>query len=301
MTLVLFDEPGPRARRRARIGSVGAALGLVALLVWVAYKLAQKDQFDGPMWEPFSDIRIWRALAEALGATMRAATMAITLALLFGVVMAAGRLSRRAWLRWPAAVVVEFFRATPLVILILFLFIGFSPEFASFGEKLEDALPQRVSAILGIDQMESMGPLVLALTLYNGSVLAEIFRAGIVAVPAGQREAALAVGLREADVTRLVLLPQAVRIMLPAIVSQSIVALKDTSLGFIVVYPELVRVGRQISGNQNNIIPTAIVIAVIYVTLNSTLSYLAGRLQQRQARRYSREAVAGAASAVDAH
>lgn len=301
MSLVLFDEPGPRARRRARIGSVGAAFAFVALLVWVGYKLEQKDQFDGPMWEPFSDIRIWRALAEALGATMRAATMAITLALLFGVVMAAGRLSSRAWLRWPAAVVVEFFRATPLVILILFLFIGFSPEFSSFGEKLEDALPERVSAILGIDQMESMGPLVLALTLYNGSVLAEIFRAGILAVPAGQREAALAVGLRETDVTRLVLLPQAVRIMLPAIISQSIVALKDTSLGFIVVYPELVRVGRQISGNQNNIIPTAIVIAIIYVTLNSTLSYLAGRLQQRQARRYSREAVAGAASVADAH
>jgi glutamate transport system permease protein len=253
------------------------------------------------MWEPFSDIRIWRALAEALGATLRAASIAITLALLFGMVMAAGRLSRRAWLRWPAAVVVEFFRATPLVILLLFLFIGFSPEFNSFGEKLEDVLPERVSAILGIDQMESMGPLVVALTLYNGAVLAEIFRAGILAVPNGQREAALAVGLRESDVTRLVLLPQAVRIMLPAIVSQSVVALKDTSLGFIVVYPELVRVGRQISGAQNNIIPTAIVIAVIYVTLNSVLSYLAGLLQQRQARRYSREAVAGAASAVDVH
>lgn len=301
MSLVLFDTPGPRARRRSRIGGAIGVAVLLGILVWSGYKLHQKEQFDAEMWEPFSDIRIWRALAEALGATVRAATFAIAFALIFGIVMAAGRLSLRPWLRWPSAVVIEFFRATPLVILILFLFIGFSPQYEALGDQLDEALPERVAAFLGVDQMDSMGPLVTALTLYNGAVLAEIFRAGILAVPSGQREAALAVGLRDSDAMRLVLLPQAVRIMLPAIVSQSVVALKDTSLGFIVVYPELVRVGKEIYGTRNNIIPTAIVITVIYVMLNSSLSALAGRLQQRQARRYSREAVAGAASAGDVH
>ena len=301
MSLVLFDEPGPRARRRARIGGLAGIAVLAAVLGWVGWKLQRSGEFSGEAWEPYSDIRIWRALAEALGATVRAAVFAIALALVYGVIMCAGRLSRRGWVRWPAAVVVEFFRATPLVVLILFLWIGFSSQFEDFGERVDDALPDRLAAIVGADQMGSLGPLVVALTLYNGSVLAEIFRAGILAVPGGQREAALAVGLRESAVMRLVLLPQAVRIMLPAIVSQSVVALKDTSLGFIATYPELVRVGREIYDTYFNIIPTAFVVATIYITLNSMLSFLAYRLQQRQARRYSREAVAVAASAVDVH
>ena len=301
MSTVLFDEPGPRARRRARVGGVVGGVVLAALLGLTLWKLQREEQLTRAAWDPFTDWRIWRALARALGATLRAASIAVALALLLGMVLAAGRMSRRAWLRWPASAVVEFFRATPVVLLIIFLFAAFSPDFDSLGERLEGSLPERVGAILGVKQFESLGPLVLALTLYNGAVLAEIFRAGILALPRGQREAGLAIGLPESAVMRIVLLPQAVRIMLPALVSQSVVALKDTALGVVIAYPELVREGRGIYDTHYNIIPTIFVVTVIYVTLNSTVSALAQRLQQRQARRYSRAAVAGAASAVDMH
>ena len=209
----------------------------MALAAGVGWKLNQKEIFAKDQWEVFTDPGIVRALARGLGATLRAAALAVLLALLLGIVLAAGRLSKRVWLRWPTGVFVEFFRATPLVLLILFLFLGFGARFNDLGERLDGSLPDRVSAILGITDLGSLAPLILALALYNGAVLAEVFRAGILAVPRGQREAAYAVGLTDRDVTRAVLLPQAVRIMLPAIISQSVVALKDTSLGFIISYP----------------------------------------------------------------
>lgn len=294
MSLVLFDAPGPRARRRARIGGALGIVAFAALVAWIGWRLNDTGQFEGSKWEPFRDRRILEALARGLGATLRAATLAVVLALLLGIVLAAGRLARTRAIRWPVTAFVEFFRATPVVLLILFLFLGFSDEFNRLSDRIEDDVPERLSQVLGLGQLGTLAPLVLALTLYNGAVLAEIFRAGILAVPRGQREAAQAIGLTERQVMRIVLLPQAIRIMLPAIVSQAVVALKDTALGFIIAYPELVRVGRLIYDFPlyNNIIPTAIVITVVYVTLNMALESVANWLSRRQARRYSRQAVA---------
>jgi glutamate transport system permease protein len=300
VSIVLFDAPGPRARRRALIGSVVAVAVFAALVAWVIWRLNDRDQFDSSLWEPFKDRGIQKAILRGLGATIRAAFFAVLLALILGVLLAAGRLSRTPWLRWPCIVVVEFFRATPVVILILFMFIAFSDNFAPVGDDLDDALPDRVGNILGTGQFEALAPLVLALALYNGAVLAEVFRAGILAVPKGQREAALAVGLTERQTMRRILLPQATRIMLPAIVSQAVVALKDTSLGFIIAYPELVRVGRNIYDTRFNILPTVFIVTVIYVTLNMSLDAFARWLERRQARRYSRAAVTEAAAVTDA-
>ncbi|MGQ0465373.1 MAG: amino acid ABC transporter permease [Sporichthyaceae bacterium] len=302
MSLVLFDAPGPRAKRRARIGGALAILGFAALLAWVGWRLHETGQFEGSKWAPFRDRRIVEALARGLGATLRAAVVAVILALVLGVVLAAGRLSRNRFVRWPVTAFVEFFRATPVVLLILFLFLGFSADFDRLGDRIEDDVPERWSNILGLGQLGTLAPLVVALALYNGAVLAEVFRAGILAVPRGQREAAGAIGLTERQTMRLVLLPQATRIMLPAIVSQAVVALKDTALGFIISYPELVRVGKLIYDFPlyNNIIPTAIVVTTVYVVLNSALEALATWLSRRQARRYSRAAVREAAAATTA-
>ncbi|MGQ0845451.1 MAG: amino acid ABC transporter permease [Sporichthyaceae bacterium] len=298
MSLVLFDAPGPRARRRARIGGAVGILAFAGLLAWIGWRLNDTGQFDGEKWAPFKDSGILRALARGLGATVRAALFAVLFALVLGVVLAAGRLSKVRAIRWPTVAFVEFFRATPVVLLILFLFFGFSDDFARLGDRWEARLQPWAADILGVGQLGTLAPLVLALTLYNGAVLAEIFRAGILAVPRGQREAAEGIGLTERQIMRIVLLPQATRIMLPAIVSQSIVALKDTALGFIIAYPELVRVGRLIYDSRFNIIPTAIVVTAIYVTLNLLLEGLATWLSRRQSRRYSREAVAQAQAAA---
>jgi glutamate transport system permease protein len=167
----------------------------------------------------------------------------------------------------PAFAVVEFFRAIPLVIMIFFLFY---------------AAPQ-AGLELGV-----FGSLVVGLTLYNGSVLAEVFRAGVLSVPRGQREAAYALGLRKNQVMRTVLLPQAIRAMLPTIVSQLVVLLKDTALGFLITYQELLNDARYLGGLAEfgrPILPTAIVIGAIYITLCAALSLLASYLERHNRRR----------------
>jgi len=244
------------------LGVVGAvALLLLALVAVVLQRLEETGQFRSIFWEPFTRSGVQRILLRGLGATLRAAAVALVLALALGLVLAAGRLSERLVLRQASGVFVEFFRALPLVLLIFFAFLG---------------LPE-----LGIE-IGAFGALVIGLTLYNGSVLAEIFRAGINAVPRGQSEAAYSLGLRKGAVLRLILVPQAVRIMLPTLVSQMVVLLKDSALGFIVAYPELLRSGRRIYTNIGNVIPTAIVIAAIYIAINLALTGLATCLERRQ-------------------
>jgi glutamate transport system permease protein len=261
MSVALYDAPGPRARRRVLIGSVVGGLLVAALVGLVIQRLEETGQFRSIFWEPFTRSGVQRILLRGLGATLRASGAALVFAIALGLVLAAGRLSERWVLRQASGAVVEFFRALPLVLLIFFAFLG---------------LPE-----LGIE-IGAFGALVIGLTLYNGSVLAEIFRAGINAVPRGQSEAAYSLGLRKGAVTRLILVPQAVRIMLPTIISQLVVLLKDSALGFIVAYPELLRSGRRIYTNIGNVIPTAIVIAAIYIAINLALSALATFLEGRQ-------------------
>lgn len=260
MTAVLYDVPGPRARRRTLIGTVIGTGFILAVLAAIVWQFERTGQFAAEFWTPFSDPGIQRFVLRAILSTLKAAGASIVLSLLLGVVLAAGRLSDRAALRAPTVAFVEFFRAIPLLLLILFLFLGFADVLGAFGA------------------------LVLALTLYNGSVLSEIFRAGIAAVPRGQSEAAYALGLRKSQVMMIILVPQAVRIMLPAIVSQCVVVLKDTALGFVIAYEELLRQGQLIYNNFFNVVPTIIVVAGIYIAMNSLLSLLASYLQRRTSR-----------------
>jgi glutamate transport system permease protein len=274
---VLADAPGPRARHRQRIGGalgVGLAVLVLALVVW---RLWSRGQFDANKWDPFADPDIQRGIAQGVVATLRVAFFSVLLALGVGALLAVGRLSERAFVRAPVVAFIEFFRAVPLLLLILFLFIGFGDTLGAFWS------------------------LVLALILYNGSVLAEIFRAGILAVPRGQSEAAYAIGLRKSQVMTLVLVPQAVRTMLPAITSQCVVALKDSALGFVIGYQELTRTGRLIYDGYFNIIPTALVIAAVYIAINYTLSKLAEWLERRQARQFGAKAVQQVEAATDIH
>ena len=260
MSSVLFDLPGPRARRRHHIATGATVLGLALLLALVVWRLATQDQFTMQKWEPFVTPRILEVLLQGLIDTLQAAVLAIVFAVGFGLVFAPAKLSSHRVFRWPAWLVVEFFRAVPLLMLIIALFAAFSTELGSFW------------------------CLVVGLTLYNGAVLAEVFRAGINAVPKGQSEAAYAIGMRKGQVTTLILLPQAIKIMLPAIVSQCVVVLKDTSLGFAILAPGLTSAARLVWGEFQNRFATAIVLAAIYVVLNCILSWLAGWLQRRLAR-----------------
>ncbi|WP_016700637.1 amino acid ABC transporter permease [Actinoalloteichus spitiensis] len=261
MSSVLFDVPGPRARARNRILGVVGVVVLVAAIGYVLYRFYDTGQFDPRRWEWLLYKQVQLDLLQAFQFTMQAFALGAVGALLFGAVFAAGRLSEHAWLRVPATVVVEFFRAIPLVILMFVFYFGTG-----------------VSSLVAV---------VVGLTLYNGSVLAEVFRAGVLALPKGQSEAAYAIGMRKTQAMTNVLLPQSLRAMLPTIVSQLVVLLKDTSLGFLITYNELLRYAR-VMGSDPNFgrpqIPTAIVVAIIYIALCLLLSWLANYLGRRQQR-----------------
>lgn len=262
MAVALFDEPGPRGRRRILVGSVLAVLlVLLPLVGFVIWRLEETGQLRSAYWEPFGGAGVQRILLRGLVATLKAAGLALVLALVLGVVLGVAQLSHVRPVRWLATAFVGLFRAIPLVLLIFFAFLG-------------------IPRITG-NSLEPFTALVVGLTLYNGSVFAEIFRAGIRSVPKGQVEAALSIGLTPTAVTRLVQLPQAVRTMLPTLVSQMVVLLKDSALGFIVAYPELLRSGRRIYTNVGNVIPTAIVVATIYIVINLALTGLATVLERR--------------------
>ena len=275
---VLYDVQGPKARRRVLVLSLVGLLVLVGLAALAAVRLNENGQFEPRLYEPFyTEPLLWKRIGEGLLNTLKAAAYALVLALLLGIVLAFGRLSHRAFVRVPAIAVVEFFRATPLLLLILFFFLAFPLAFDI--------------------RLEPIWALVLGLTLYNGSVIAEIIRAGVLSLPKGQTEAALAIGLSRGQLLRIVLLPQAVRIMLPALISQLVVLLKDTSLGFVVNFEEVLRTGNQLVQVLDNPIQFYVLIALIFITINLALSRLATWIEGRQRRRLGTSLPAGRGAA----
>jgi glutamate transport system permease protein len=257
VTSVLYDAPGPRARALNRVLTVvGLALvvGVVAFVVW---RLQSALQLTGAKWSVFSYTDIQHALLRAWWATMRIALVSIVFSVVLGAVLAALRLSTARALSLPATVLVQFLRAPPVLLMMFWFFYG-----AGGG------IPVFWCGVLG-------------LTLYNGAIIAEILRAGVRALPAGQREAGLAIGLSPSQVTWTILLPQALRSMLPSLLAQVVVILKDTALIYILGYPELLRWGTGLGTQYFNLVPATIVIAVVYIATNSLVAGAAKLLERR--------------------
>lgn len=269
---VLYDVQGPKARRRVLIGSVVAGLLVLALVVVAVLRLKENGQFEARLYRPFVDQPVlYERLLEGLLNTLKAAAYALVLAVVLGVLLAFGRLSRAPFVRLPSIAVIELFRALPLLLLILGIFLAYP--------------------ILVGESLDPLYALVAGLTLYNGAVIAEIVRAGIQSLPRGQSEAALSIGLTRGQNLRLVLLPQAVRVMLPALISQLVVLLKDTSLGFVISFPELLRTGQQLVQNLDNPLQLFVLVAIIYILINLALSSLATFVERRQRRTVGSSAV----------
>lgn len=262
---VLAEVLGPRARRRVAVASAASVVVLVGLAVVAARRLEAKGQFSAERWEPFTRWAVWRFLLGGLANTMRVAAVAMALAIVIGAVLALGRLARTAALRWVAGAYVEVFRSLPLLLLIFFSFL-FLPRY-------------------GID-VSAFWVVVLALVAYNSAVLGEIFRAGILSLDRGQGEAALALGMTYWQSMLFVVIPQAARRMTPAIVSQLVTLLKDTSLAYVIGYAELLRHGRRNATFYQNQLATYLVVAAMFFVVNFALSQLARRLEVRQRRRY---------------
>jgi glutamate transport system permease protein len=267
MTPVLYDHPGPTARIRNAVLTGVFGVALLGLAWFIYVKFDEKGQWNSALWEPFAESGTWtNFILPGLKGTLTAALTAAVLALAFGIIFSIGRLSERWWISAPAGAIVEFCRAVPLLLMIFFL---------SYG------MPYLIQG-----PFPAFWAVVVGLTLYNGSVLAEAFRAGIRAVPSGQSEAAYAVGMRKDQVMRHILVPQAARSMLPVIVSQLVVLLKDTALGYIIAYPELLQLGVNVlAANYGNFMAATIVAAAIYIIINSLLTLLANWLDRRTQRR----------------
>jgi glutamate transport system permease protein len=265
---VLFDAPGPRARRTYAAVGVASVVALVLVLWFVLAKLQDKGQLTAAKWTPFLTGEIWTEyLIPGLIGTLTAAAISVVFALTLGTLLGVGRLSSAAWIRWPCGVVVEFFRAVPVLLMMLFAYKVYA---------VYNLFPSDRLALAGV---------VTGLTLYNGSVVAELVRSGVHSLPKGQQEAALAIGLTSGKTMRLVLLPQAITAMLPAIVGQLVVILKDTALGYIITYEELLRKAEQIGTFKNNLLPALIVVGALYVLINWLVSVAANKAEQRTRRR----------------
>jgi glutamate transport system permease protein len=261
-TSVLYDAPGPRARRRSLILSVVSTVVILLLLAAAAWRLNEQGQFAPELWAPlfwpgdeqFADV--WRLVGTGIKNTLLAAAAAIALSLVIGVAVTTTRLLLGRGGRMPVVVLVELLRGTPVVVLIFF--------------------SGKILPALGVD-ISTFWQLVIGLTLYNSVVIAEILRAGVAALPRGQAEAGLAIGLTKRQTLLTVQMPQAFRLMLPALISQLVVIVKDTSLaGIILTGPlELLRVGDRLRNFLDNPLQVAILLIILFVTINVLLSRLA--------------------------
>ena len=266
---LLFDAPGPRARARYRLFTVVGLLLAAGVLGLALWKLGQSGQLESAMWSRFvltSDV--WtQYLVPGIIKTLQAAALSIVLALVFGLVFGMGRLSHLAPIRWFCGVVVEFFRAVPVLLMMYFAYGVYA-----------------VNNVFGVDYNAFYG-VVTGLTLYNGSVIAELVRSGVHQLPRGQSEAGLSIGLSRGQVLRSIELPQALTAMLPALVGQLVVILKDSALGTAITYPELLQQGRDAGTAYAAIIPAYVVVALIFIVVNYGLTVLAGRVERRINRR----------------
>ncbi|MHB8274676.1 MAG: amino acid ABC transporter permease [Dermatophilaceae bacterium] len=276
-TSVLYDAPGPRARRRAAVGGAIASLAVVILIGVVVKRLADQGQFAGKLWGPIlnpsdeSFLLVWKLIGKGALATLTAAVLAIAFSLVIGGVVGVARMMLGRRSRMPIVALIELLRGLPVVITIYFA---------------SRVLPEFGVDLTGMPGGSGLWFLVIGLTAYNCVIIAEIIRAGVASLPGGQREAALAIGLTPGATMRLVLLPQAVRVMLPALISQLVVILKDTSLAAVLgLYTELLRQGNLIALNLHNPIQILSVVGVIFIVINYSLSRLATWADQRSVRK----------------
>lgn len=247
---------------------VGAVVALVVLYV-VLRKMQAANQLQGFMWKPFvTDRSVWRDyLLPGLWGTIKAALISIVLAGIFGLLFGIGRLSTVAPVRLVSSVVVEFFRAVPVLIMMIFAFGVYTRN--------------NVFA----NDINPLAAVVTGLTLYNGAVIAELVRSGVHALPAGQGEAGLSIGLTPGQVLRSIQLPQALTAMLPALIGQFVTILKDSALGVAITYHELLNWSKTLGSAFANTVPAYIVAAILFITMNYLLSRLAVYVEKRLSRR----------------
>ena len=263
---LLFDEPGPRGRRRIAVISVMVSVVVLGLLAAALYELALQGQLAYPKWRYFLGQSIVRYLGTALASTLLVTVVSAALSFPLGVVLGwarlgAGRLGRAVVGAW-----IDAMRAVPMLLLIYFFLLAVP----NFGPTLP-----------------SFWMLVIPIVMCTSATTAEVFRSGVLALDRGQSEAATALGLSRSPTMRLILAPQALRIMLPTLVTQLVTILKDSSLGYVVSYAELMYAGSvliadtRLKQHMDIYLPTYVIIAALYVVINWGLGALTRVVEAR--------------------
>ena len=212
-------------------------------------------------WD-FNVIYTYReVLLVGLGNTLLYTFACIVGGLLVGLLAAFGRLSPLMIVRWPTQLLVEIFRCTPLLVILIWFYY---------------ALP----ALLGV-QISALTAGLLALSLYGGSFYGEIIRAGIISIDIGQREAAQALGMRRGGAMRRIILPQALRRMVPPLMNQSILQLKNTSLVSVLALPDLIYQGQLVTHETYRPLEVYTTVAVVYFAILFPATLLVQRLERR--------------------
>lgn len=261
---VLFDPPGPRAKRRIAVATAVSVLVMAGLAVLGLVQLAHHGQLVAAKWTVFGQPAIVRFLLSGVGVTLGAAAVCAVLSMPLGAFLALGRMSDNPLLRLPATVFIEFFRSVPLLVVIYVFLLAIPKTGYTFPVFWE---------------------LVLPIVLCSGAVFAEIFRAGVLALDRGQSEAAFALGMRRGQVMRAVVFPQAVRLVVPTLVSQLVSLLKDTTLGYVVSLSDLLNQAKDLSSFYHLFLQPSTVVAVVYIVINAAISQLAHALERRAHRR----------------
>ena len=247
----LYEAPGPRTRRRVRIATAISLILLVAALASIGHRFYITGQFAPRYWTFFAKATTWKFLLQGFAGTVRVALTAGAIALALGLLLMLGRISHLKALSAACRVVTDFFRSLPSLLLIYFFFL---------------IVPQ-----YGI-KMSSFWMLTLPVALAASGVLAEVFRAGVNAVPKGQVEAALSLGMSPQRTTFKIVLPQAIRFVIPSLISQLVVVVKDTTVAYVVSYPDLMQNARVLITNYDALVSVYFTIAIIYILINYAIN-----------------------------
>ncbi len=243
----LYEPPGPKTRKKMLVGTVVTLASVLALAAWIVYRFWVTGQLSARYWELFSWRTTWIYLGRGLLGTFEVALTSAAIAIVLGLALMLGRTGRFAWLRVVCAAITNFFRGVPSLLFIYFFFF---------------TMPS-----VGIS-MPPFWMMVLPISFAASGVLAEVFRAGMNAVPKGQTEAGLSIGLSPWKVKTKIVMPQAIRFVIPSLISQLVVVVKDTALAYVVSYPDLMQNAQVLRTNYDAMVSTFLVVGLIYIVIN---------------------------------
>lgn len=256
----LYEAPGPKTRKRIIIITAMSLAALAALIGLIVRQFYMTGQLDAKYWSIFTKLSTWRFLGRGLIGTLEVSVGAGAVAFIAGLLLMLGRISHSRIARGLSTVLIEFSRGVPTLLFIYFFFL-IAPQ---FGLKLP-----------------AFWKITTPVAISAAGVVAEVFRSGVNAVPKGQTEAALSLGMRSSRVFFKIVFPQALRYVIPALISELVIVLKDTTFAYVVNYSDLMQNARVLVSNYDALLSVYLVAAVIYILINYVLNQISVAIAQR--------------------